>query len=57
MPRGVRTVTAQGGTAALTPRDVQALELVGRFRLMTAEQIKSVIFPNADLKRRRSIGR
>ena len=40
MSRGLRAVTAQGGA----PRDVQVVELVGRFRLMTAEQIRSVIF-------------
>ena len=41
MSHGLRAVTAQGGV----PRDVQVVELVGRFRLMTAEQIRSVVFP------------
>lgn len=45
MSRGLRAVTAQGGAAATSPRDAQVVELVGRFRLMTAEQIKSIIFP------------
>jgi hypothetical protein len=33
-----------GGRGALPGRDRQVVELVGRFRLMTAEQIRSVIF-------------
>jgi Replication-relaxation len=45
MSRGLHAITAQGGAAALTSRDAWLVEMVGRFRLMTAEQIKSVTFP------------
>ena len=38
-------VTQLGGASAFTPRDAQVVELVGRFRIMTAEQIRSVVFP------------
>lgn len=45
MPTGARDVTAWGGGPALSPRDVQVVELVGRFRLLAAEQIRLVLFP------------
>jgi hypothetical protein len=40
MPPGTRSVLPK----ALSPRDAQVVALVGRFRIMTAEQIRSVIF-------------
>lgn len=43
-PRRERTVTGGGVVRSLSPRDRQVVELVGRFRLMTAEQIRSVVF-------------
>lgn len=45
MPRGAHAVTPPASTAGLSPRDVQVVELVGRFRLMAAEQIRAVLFP------------
>ena len=45
-----RAVPQRGGRAALSGREVQVMELVGRFRLMTAEQIRSVIFTTQSLK-------
>jgi len=41
MPPQARSVLQR---EALSPRDAQVLALVGRFRLMTAEQIRSVLF-------------
>lgn len=46
MPSGARTVLRLAGTPTLSRRDAQVVALVGRFRLMTAEQIRSVIFPS-----------
>ena len=37
-------ITTQEGRSALTPRDAAILELVGRFRLVAAEQIRAVLF-------------
>jgi hypothetical protein len=42
-----RRVTAWGSGSTLSPRDAQVVELVGRFRLLGAEQIRAVLF--ADL--------
>jgi len=50
MPAGPHAVTAQGGAPGLTPRDVQVVELVGRFRQLSADQIKAVIFPDQTSK-------
>jgi hypothetical protein len=47
MAGGGSSVTAWGGGAALSPRDALVVELVGRFRLLGAEQIRAVLF--ADL--------
>jgi hypothetical protein len=44
MPRDQRSVTAWGGGSTLSPRDVQVIELVGRFRLMGAAQINTLLF-------------
>jgi hypothetical protein len=44
MSRGAHGVTAQGNASGFTPRDAQVLELVGRFRLLAAEQIRDVLF-------------
>ena len=44
MPDRGGSVTARGGGPALSPRDAQVVELVGRFRLMGAEQIREVLF-------------
>jgi hypothetical protein len=46
MPAGGRAVTARGTGvgSALSPRDVQVVELIGRFRLMGAEQVRDVLF-------------
>lgn len=41
--RGVGA-TAWGSGPALSSRDVEVVELTGRFRLMTAEQIRAVVF-------------
>lgn len=49
MPASGRSVTARGG-AALSPRDVQVVELVGRFRLMGAEQVREVLFSTQSSK-------
>jgi Replication-relaxation len=38
-------VPRSGPVRPLAPRDAQVVELVGRFRLMTAEQIRTVAFP------------
>lgn len=42
-----RSVTAWGAPPTLSSRDAQVVELVGRFRLLGAEQIRAVLF--ADL--------
>lgn len=44
MAAGADRVTARDGKPALPPRDAQVVELVGRFRLMAAEQIREVLF-------------
>src|SRR5579859_2650565 len=44
-PPGGRPVTGTGPSRPLSPRDALVVELVGRFRLMTAEQIRAVAFP------------
>jgi hypothetical protein len=44
MCSATRAVPNGGGRRVLPARDRQVVELVGRFRLMTAEQIRSVIF-------------
>jgi hypothetical protein len=44
MPVGGHAVAAQGGGATLTPRDLEVVELVGRFRMMAAEQVRDVLF-------------
>lgn len=44
MPRSQRAVTGAGAARPSSPRDRQVVELVGRFRLMTAEQIRLVAF-------------
>lgn len=41
MPPGARSVTARG---ALSPRDAQVVDLVGRFRLFSAEGLGEVLF-------------
>lgn len=43
-------VTARGSTPTLSPRDTQVVELVGRFRLMGAEQIRDVLFSTQSSK-------
>ena len=43
-------VTAWGGMSALSRRDAQVVELVGRFRLMGAEQIRAVLFTTQSSK-------
>lgn len=43
MPYG-NAITAQDGRLALTPRDTAILQLVGRFRLVAAEQIRALLF-------------
>jgi hypothetical protein len=53
MPRDPNAITPRGGgrgTARLSSRDVQVVELVGRFRLVAAEQIRSVLFPTQTSK-------
>lgn len=45
MPVKTSSVTAWGGASALSPRDAQLIQLVGRFRLVSAEQIRAVLFP------------
>jgi Replication-relaxation len=40
----VHEATAQGSGLRLSPRDRQVVELVGRFRLLAAEQIRAVLF-------------
>lgn len=44
MPAGPRAATPQGSVPALSSRDVQVVELVGRFRLLAAEQIRDILF-------------
>lgn len=44
MATSARAITHRGRHPAPSPRDVRIVELVGRFRLMTAEQIRSVEF-------------
>lgn len=44
MPAGGSSVTAWDGASGLSPRDAQIVELVGRFRLMAAEQIRAAFF-------------
>ncbi len=44
MAPGADRVTARGMAPALSPRDAEVVELVGRFRLMGAEQIRAVLF-------------
>lgn len=39
-----RAITGAGAPQPLSPRDRQVVDLVRRFRLMTAEQIRSVVF-------------
>jgi hypothetical protein len=43
-------IPQRGGAAALSPRDASIVELVGRFRIMTAEQIRAVSFPTQTSK-------
>jgi hypothetical protein len=43
MPLNAHTIP-QGGSRRLSDRDVEIVELVGRFRIMTAEQVRAVIF-------------
>lgn len=50
MPDGGSSITAWGGVAALSPRDAQVVELVGRFRLVGAEQIRAVLFTTQSSK-------
>lgn len=38
------TVTARGGGPAVSPRDAAVIDLVGRFRLVAAEQIRELLF-------------
>lgn len=40
-----RAVTERGSGRPLSARDTAVVELVGRFRLMTAEQVRAVVFP------------
>jgi hypothetical protein len=44
IPTRTRVITHQDGRRALSPRDIRIVELVGRFRIMTAEQIRAVMF-------------
>jgi hypothetical protein len=44
MVAGGSSVTARGGVPALSPRDALIVELVGRFRMVGAEQIRDVLF-------------
>jgi hypothetical protein len=44
MAAGAERITARGGAPALSPRDAEVVALVGRFRLMSAEQIREVLF-------------
>lgn len=44
MPAARGSVTAWGGASGLSPRDAAVVELVGRFRLLAAEQIKELLF-------------
>lgn len=44
MPARGRSVTAWEGASTLSQRDALVVELVGRFRLMGAEQIRDVLF-------------
>lgn len=44
MAAGPHGVTTQGSRLGLSPRDVHVVELVGRFRQVTAEQIRTVLF-------------
>jgi hypothetical protein len=44
MGAGGGSVTAWGSGSTLSPRDAQVVELVGRFRLMAAEQIREILF-------------
>ena len=50
MAGGGTSVTAWGGGSALSPRDALVVELVGRFRLMGAEQIRDVLFTTQSSK-------
>ena len=43
---GARAVTGQGAGRLLSPRDAQVVELVGRFRLVSAGQVREVVFPD-----------
>ena len=45
MARERHAVLRAGASNALTLRDAAIVDLVGRFRLMTAEQIRAVVFP------------
>lgn len=44
MPRGRDSVTAWGGGPTLSSRDAAVVDLVGRFRLVAAEQIRELLF-------------
>lgn len=46
MPVGTRTITRRGGSPPLSPRDLQIIELVSRFRIMTGEQLRAAVFPS-----------
>lgn len=50
MAAGGSSVTAWGGAPTLSPRDVQVVKAVGRFRLMGAEQIRDVFFTTQSSK-------
>jgi hypothetical protein len=50
MPAGGFSVTARDGGSALSPRDALVVELVGRFRLVGAEQIRDVLFTTQSSK-------
>jgi Replication-relaxation len=44
MPAGGGSVTTRGSGTVLPPRDAEVVELVGRFRLMAAEQVRDLLF-------------
>lgn len=50
MPVNAHAVTRRGRYPPLSPRDEQILELVGRFRIMTAEQIRALCFSQQSSK-------
>ena len=45
MTSKARAIPHGGARRTLSPREAAIVRLVGRFRLMTAEQIRAVAFP------------